>query len=103
MKVDEAALQSTIVEAARLRGFLVYHTFDSRRSAGGFPDLVIAGAGARRGTVFAWELKGTGGSPSAEQLAWLEALRDVVTDARIVTPAELDDALRALELGYWPS
>lgn len=70
--MTEAQLQDAIVTTARLLGWLVYHTFDSRHSAAGFPDLVLV-----RGTalIFA-ELKSETGRLSAEQDAWLAALQD---------------------------
>ena len=33
--------QSAVIEYARLMGWLVYHTHDSRHSEKGFPDLVL--------------------------------------------------------------
>ena len=39
LKETEKGFQAAVVELARLRGWLVYHTYDSRRSAKGFPDL----------------------------------------------------------------
>jgi hypothetical protein len=41
--MTEKQLQQLIIGACRWAGLLVYHTFDSRRSASGFPDLVIVG------------------------------------------------------------
>ena len=43
--VTEKDWQSTVVEYARLTGWLCYHSFDSRRSEPGFPDLVLVRAG----------------------------------------------------------
>ncbi|MCC6312227.1 MAG: hypothetical protein IT345_15125, partial [Trueperaceae bacterium] len=40
--VGERDFQALVVQLARLRGWRVYHTFDSRRSPAGFPDLVLA-------------------------------------------------------------
>ncbi|MEW6583441.1 MAG: VRR-NUC domain-containing protein, partial [Actinomycetota bacterium] len=42
LALSEAAFQDQVVDLARLRGWLVYHTFDSRHSAAGFPDLILA-------------------------------------------------------------
>jgi hypothetical protein len=60
-----------IAEAARF-GWLVYHTYDSRRSTSGFPDLVLVHP--QRGVIFA-ELKSDKGKTSSEQDTWLAALR----------------------------
>ena len=42
--MPEAELQNNIIGLAKLLGYKVYHTHDSRRSEGGFPDLVLCRA-----------------------------------------------------------
>lgn len=39
--MTERQFQPQVVQLARLCGWLIYHTFDSRRSAAGFPDLCM--------------------------------------------------------------
>lgn len=70
--ITEAAFQRQVVQFARLCGWTVYHTFDSRRSDPGFPDLVMVRAG--RPVVYA-ELKTVAGRVRPEQAKWLELLR----------------------------
>lgn len=70
--MSEKDLQSTLVQAASLTGWLVYHTHDSRRSAPGFPDLVLVHE-ARREIAFI-ECKAEKGRLSPEQKRWLGAL-----------------------------
>lgn len=67
----EKDFQQNVIDLARLAGWLHYHTFDSRRSAPGFPDLVLARG---RRVIFA-ELKSERGTLTPEQERWLEALR----------------------------
>jgi hypothetical protein len=67
--VPEKAAQATMVDLATLLGWSVYHTFDSRSSASGFPDLVLA----RERLVFA-EVKKVGQKPRPDQVEWLDAL-----------------------------
>jgi len=69
----ERAFQQTIIDAARVLGWLTYHTFDSRRSAAGFPDLILV----RGNRMLAIEVKGPRGRVSEAQQAWLELLNDV--------------------------
>lgn len=52
---------------------LVYHTHDSRRSAPGFPDLVLVHP--EHGRVVFAELKAEGRYPIPEQRKWLSALK----------------------------
>jgi len=80
----EAGWLGVVVDLARIRGWLVYHTHDSRHSAAGFPDLVLVRAGR---LVFA-ELKRNARTEraqarqvTADQAAWLAALGDVKADA----------------------
>lgn len=66
--MTEAALLANVVEACRWLGLRCYHTHDSRRSAAGFPDLVIVG----RRVAFV-ELKANS-RISREQQAWIDDL-----------------------------
>lgn len=69
----EAEFQRRVMDEARRRNWLAYHTRDSRRSEPGFPDTVMVRAGR---VVFA-ELKSAVGQPTDEQAKWLAALRAV--------------------------
>ncbi len=70
---SEASFQSAVLELADLSGWRWYHTHDSRRSAAGFPDLVLV-RGDR--LIFA-ELKTERGRVSEAQRAWLDDLTAV--------------------------
>ena len=63
--------QAYIIRRARAAGWRCYHTYDSRRSEPGFPDLVCVRPGR---LVFA-ELKTTHGRVTEAQSEWLDALR----------------------------
>lgn len=82
--MTEKQLQDAIVDAATKVGWLAYHTFDSRRSAAGFPDLVLVKAPR---LIFA-ELKTADGALTDDQVVWSAALlmvsqvvRSLVDDA----------------------
>ena len=68
--LHEDDLQAHIVRTARMLGWMVYHTFDSRRSAEGFPDLVMV----RDGRLIFAELKSQKGKRRPEQGDWLNEL-----------------------------
>lgn len=68
----EKDFQQQIIDLARLAGWLVYHTRDSRRSAPGFPDLVLA-RGQR--VIFAELKRSEKETLSDEQETWLKTLR----------------------------
>jgi hypothetical protein len=70
--MSEDELQAQVVGFARDLGWLVYHTRDSRRSAPGFPDLVMVHE--RSGALLFAELKRDGKQPTPEQVRWLRAL-----------------------------
>lgn len=82
----EAQFQRAVVEYAELNQWLVYHTYDSRRSNPGFPDLVLV----RDGKLIFAELKSERGRLSQDQERWLRALRRVelalAVLARFVVP-----------------
>ena len=68
----EQDLQDAVVKLARMLEWLVYHTHDSRRSAKGFPDLVMCHP--RSGALLFAELKTATGRVTPEQDEWLRAL-----------------------------
>jgi hypothetical protein len=69
--VPESRLLAQVTAEAKRCGWLVYRTADSRRSAPGFPDLVLCN-GQR--VIFA-ELKRQQGKLTPEQNTWLSLLR----------------------------
>lgn len=93
-QVTEADFQREVVQAAGLLGWRVFHAFDSRKSAPGFPDLVMA----RGSRLIMAELKRENGRVTADQQAWLDDLARVTTlDTFLWRPsnwAEVEAALR---------
>lgn len=81
---SEADFQNQVLRATRLLGLAVYHTYDSRRSASGYPDLTIVGA---NGLLFR-ELKSERGRTSPHQQYWLAALQEAGVDAKVWRPAD---------------
>ena len=65
--MTEKELQANVVKLAKLRGWLCYHTYDSRRSEPGFPDLVLV----KGISVLFIELKSQKGRLSDAQARWL--------------------------------
>lgn len=84
----ERELQETLIEAARLAGWLVYHPWLSVRSAAGWPDLFCVHPERRQALAF--EIKSQRGRVSAAQQAWLAALTAAGIPAFVVrlTPQE---------------
>jgi hypothetical protein len=68
--MSESVWQAHVIKAARLFGWMIYHTYDSRRNQAGFPDLVLV----RPPRVLFVELKSQGGRIRDEQIEWLTAL-----------------------------
>ena len=82
--VSEQELQKAIVAYAKLQRWLVYHTYDSRRSNPGFPDLVLV----KNGRVIFAELKSQRGRLRAEQALWLAELRKTGLEAYVWFPLD---------------
>jgi hypothetical protein len=89
--VTEAQWQSQVVQLAKLYGWRVYHTHDSRRSEPGFPDLVLV----RERVVYA-ELKTEKGKTSPHQKAWVQALTEAGQEVYLWRPADLEYVSRTL-------
>lgn len=92
-QMTEAELQGWVATSARMLGWLVYHTYDSRRSEAGYPDTTLV-RGSR--LVYA-ELKSMRGKVTAAQQQWLDALRRVPgVEVYVWRPDELDTILDIL-------
>lgn len=91
--MEEKDFLAQVIKRAKDRGWLVQHTYDSRRSEPGFPDLVMA----RGGTLIFAELKSRKGRVSSKQQEWLDALP--VGDVRVYVwrPAELESIKELLK------
>lgn len=70
--MTEAQLLQAVRDLAKLRGWLCYHTHDSRRSEPGFPDLVLVHP--RTGQLRMVELKSLKGRVTPAQQKWIDAL-----------------------------
>ena len=68
--INEKEFQSLVVTTARENNWLVYHTFDSRKSSPGFPDLCLV----RNGVIMFVELKTDKGAVTTGQRQWIEQL-----------------------------
>ena len=93
--ISEKDFQTEVLKRAKQFGWMAYHTFDSRRSQKGFPDLILV-----RGVVMiCLELKSDSKSSkeSDEQKAWIKALKGVkIITADFAYPRHLDQVVSAL-------
>jgi hypothetical protein len=97
---SEKEFQAMVVELGRALAFTsIYHTFDSRRSAFGFPDLVLVSPARRR--IVYLELKGERGKLTLEQAVWLRELSAAGAEAHAVWPRDWDAVARGLSSGDW--
>lgn len=90
----EATLLAQVRQAAKLCGFLIYHTYRSNRSEPGFPDLVLCKPGR---LIFA-ELKSATGKVTQEQATWLALLARSVPAVEVYTwrPQDFDSIVTIL-------
>lgn len=95
MKLTEKQFQATVVNLATILGWgPIYHTFDSRRSNPGFPDLVLL----RGGELIFAELKTDTGKLTDAQKRWIASLR--LVRERLTRITGQDDRL-PIEVHIW--
>jgi hypothetical protein len=83
--LSERKWQAQVVQVARLHGWWVYHTYDSRRSQPGLPDLILV----RERVVFA-ELKTDTGRLTPDQRACLDALQAAGAEVYVWRPRDFE-------------
>jgi len=96
-KLSEQDFMQQIIDLAHLYGWMAYHTFDSRRSAPGYPDLAFCHP--TRGEYFLAELKAEKGRLSPAQQRWIDALRAAHVETYIWRPGDFDTIVRRLSKG----
>ncbi|MGI8426073.1 MAG: VRR-NUC domain-containing protein [Actinomycetota bacterium] len=87
----EKQFQQSVVDLAQLLGWATFHSFDSRKSAAGFPDLVIV-----RDRVLFAELKTESGKLAPAQGDWLAALRAAGALVYVWRPSDWAEIQREL-------
>lgn len=93
---SEKVFQAAVERLARRSGWAVYHTFDSRRSEAGFPDLVLV----RAGVLLFVELKRDSGRVSLAQAHWHALLGEVEgVGVRLWRPADWPAIVAELTAG----
>jgi hypothetical protein len=85
--VGERAWQVQVRAWLHRAGFVTYHTFDSRKSEPGFPDIIAILPGVR---LIAIELKQDRGRVTTSQLYWLELFRSIEVYAEVWRPRDAD-------------
>ena len=89
--MTEKQFQSHVLRYAKKRGWQAYHTYDSRRSEPGFPDLVLV-----RNKVLFRELKTDTGRLTDAQKAWGQRLTTAGADYAIWRPKQLQEIFISL-------
>ena len=89
--MKEKEWQAQVVSLARRLGWMTYHTYDSRRSEPGWPDLVLL----RERMVIA-ELKTQKGRVSEAQQKWLDALREAGVETYLWRPSDMGQVAATL-------
>ena len=89
--MTETAFQSDVMRLAKMLGWLPYHTLDPRRSASGFPDLVLV-----RERVLFRELKVGKNKLSQSQELWRDSIMDTGGDWAEWRETDMDDIVADL-------
>lgn len=92
--MKEAHLQGAVIDMCRLFGVAWYHSYSSRRSVAGWPDLALCGS---RGFMLR-ELKTATGRLTAEQQQWGLTLRAAGVAWDVWRPADLHSGRIQCEL-----
>jgi len=90
--MTERELQAAVIDLAKLLNWSYYHTYSSRRSVAGFPDLVLV-----KDRIIFVELKSETGRLTKEQEQWRDSLRVAGVEWYLVRPTGLSDFAQVLQ------
>jgi len=84
IELTEREFDQQITDLATTLGYMRYHTYRSKHSPAGFPDLVLV----RERVIFA-ELKSEKGQPTSDQQHWLDKLKAAGAEVYLWRPSDL--------------
>lgn len=96
LKWSEEQLQNHVILMAKALGWIHYHTYTSKRSPVGFPDLVLVHPDKR--ICLVRELKAEKGRFRPMQQEWLDGLASAGIDAGVWRPSDVVSQRVQLEL-----
>jgi len=99
MSLTEKEFMGQIKLLAQYTNWIVYHTFDSRRSDKGFPDLVLL----RPPELIVAELKTDRGKVTREQAVWIDSFSACGIESYVWRPAQFGQVLARLRRRRLPS
>ena len=91
--LTERDFSRQVIDLARFRGWLIYHSWTSIHSPAGFPDLVMT----RKGRLIFAELKRDKGKLTPAQEEWLAALRETAAGVYEWKPADWENIMEILK------
>jgi len=88
--ISEKEFQQQVIDLAKLRGYeFVYHTWSSKHSPTGFPDLIML----KGKKMIVAELKVGKNQLSAEQYFWLCAFGEITKNVFVWYPEDWDEII----------
>lgn len=94
---SEAEFQAAVISLAVTWHWLAYHTFDSRRSESGFPDLTLV----RAPELLIVELKSEKGRVRPDQQGWLDQLAGCGVEVHVWRPSDWPFIEDRLKRKWW--
>lgn len=91
----EEAFRQQVRGIARMFGWMMYHTYDSRRSDPGYPDETMAHPQRKR--VIFVEFKNEKGKVTDAQWKWLDALARAGQEVAVWRPQHMERIVQVLD------
>ena len=93
LPITEKDLQRQVEDLLKRFKWNYYHTWNSRHSVPGFPDVIAL----RRGRCLAVELKKEDEMPTPEQVDWLGAFSEVAFEVHVWRPSDFEKIVEILK------
>ena len=95
-KISEKKFLQQVIELAKIYHWEYYHTFDSRHSAAGFPDLILIRVEGK-GRIVVAECKAGKGKVTVFQEKWLQMFKECGIEAHVWRPSQWEEIVDCLK------